>query len=214
MWRLSLILTAILLFESCSNNYQTTGNLEFAKKYQTALQSEIMETKCIAGFEIGQSKVQIDSAWNDLYERGLLVYFDDIDKFEAPVRGKESYDINFSYMSFVHDKQRFYISVEPKLIDDKLSELYCIIKRSSQYPACDKPTHILFSEIFEKSERGRRFEKFIVPFANSDEKMITFIKDNMAIHFYPQQGINEGTLHYRNVPDDNIPPKGINSMEL
>lgn len=214
MQQLSLILTAILLLVSCSNNHQATGNLEYAKKYQTALQSEIKETKCIAGLEIGQSEAQIDSIWKDLYERGLLIFFEDIDKFEAPVREKESYTTDFSYISFVHDKQRFYIAVKPKLIDDKLSELYCVIKRSDQSPASDKPTHILFSEIFENSERGRQFEKFIVPFDNSDEKMIAFIKDNMEILFYPQQDENLGTLHYRNVPDENTTPKGINSIEL
>lgn len=214
MRQLSLMLIAILLLVSCSNNHQTSGNLEYAKKYQTALQSEIKETKCIAGFEIGQSQAQVDSVWNDLYEGGLLIYFDDIDKFEAHVRGKESYDIDLSYMSFVHDKQQFYISVTPKLIDDKLSELFCIIKRSAQSPASDKATHILFSEIFENSGRGWRFEKFIVPIKNSDKKIIAFIKDNMEIQFYPQDDENVGTLHYRNVPDENTPPKGINSMEL
>lgn len=214
MRQLSLILTAILLLVSCSNNHQTSSNLEYAKKYQTALQSEIKETKCIAGFEIGQSEAQVDSVWNDLYERGLLIYFDDIDKFEAPVRGKDSFEISLSYLSFVHDKQQFYISVEPKLIDDKLSELFCVIKRSAQSSPGDKPTHILFSEIFENSERGRQFEKFIVPCKNSDVNMTVFIKDNMTIWFYPQQDENVGTLHYQNVPDENIPQKGINSMDL
>lgn len=214
MRQLSQILTAILLFVSCSNNHHNIGNLEYAKKYQTALQSEIKETKCIAGFEIGQTKAQVDSVWNDLYEKGLLIYFDDIDKFEAPIRGKESYTMDLTYVSFVNDKQRFYISVEPKLIDDKLSELFCIIKRSVQRAPSDKPIHILFSEFFENSERGRQFEKFIVPIENSDEKLIAFIKDNMAIQFYPQPDENRGTLHYRNVPDENTSPKGIDSIDL
>lgn len=214
MRRLCFMLTTILLLVSCSNNHKKTGNPEYAAKHQAALWSDVKETKCIAGIEIGQTEVQIDSVWDDLYERGLLIFFDDIDKLEVPIRGKGEYTIDLAYILFSHDKQQFYISVKPKMIDGKLSELFCIIKRSTQNSSGDKPVHSFFSEIFENSARGQHFEKFIVPIADSDNRIIAFIKDNLEIQFYPQQDKNAGTLHYRNVPDENIQPKGVSSIDL
>lgn len=213
MRQIILIFAAALLLASCSNKPQSTGNSEYTKKYQAALQSEIKETKCIAGLEIGQSKAQIDSVWGELYDKHLIVYFEDIDEDMVPIRFKEECLIECSSISYVHDNQCFYISVYPTMIDDGLSGLLCVIKPSAQNSPSDKPTHILFSEIFENSERGQQFEKFILPVENSDNEVIVFIKDNMAVLLYPQDG-NEGTLVYQNVPDVNKQPKDNNSIEL
>lgn len=201
---------------SCSpNSSQKPDNADYEKKYKEARHAPMTETKCLAGIELGQTPEQLDSVWGGLYDKYLLASRDFYD-WDQQMSEKSRYTINTSCIKFVHDSEPFNIEVEPEFLNNRLSELVCIIKPINKRTKEDKPLYILFSEIFQETSRAQQFEKFTVVEGDTDDTFtfISFIKDNMEIRFYPQPDEIEGTMVYRNVPDDSITHGVIHSVDL
>ena len=61
-----------------------------------------------------------------------------------------------------------------------------------------KEVYKFLADEFEKSERGKTFQKFILDINGGPS--IIFIKDNIEINFFPQPNLDESSIQYNNVP--------------
>lgn len=204
MKKILLSILWCLIVCSCQKT-SAVGNKEYADAYQNALNSEIIETKLLSDFRIGMTENQVDSVVKSLYHNGKLIYWDDINTEYVPIRDESEYAIGLSYYVFSNQGKEYYLSMHPDYKNGKLSRMFCTIKNKTGQKI-NKPLHIIFSEIFENTERGKSFRKFIVPMINENgvptsSQAIFFIKDNLEISFYPQIDTQEGTMQYRNIPD-------------
>ena len=177
----------------------------FYDAYKKAETSDIIERKFLAGFEIGQTEEQVDSVVKSLYDQNSLVYFLDLNEEYVPIRDKEDYKIMFSYIEYHIDGKTFYLHLTPSYVDGRLAAMFCTIVNKKQQ-TLDKPIYKYFSDAFQASERGKNFQKYDIPMHNEETgeqyPYLSYVKDNLNVAFYPQIDSEEGTIDYKNVPQE------------
>ncbi len=179
--------------------------MELSKK------SPIKEKKMFAGFEFGMNEEQVDSVIKDLGEKNVLALTDYIDEDSAPI---ESYDIfNSSYVIYVDDEHKMYLSFTPEYLKGNLSEMMYTIKVAKEDKKMykEKPYELL-AHFFEKSERGKNFVKSSDKDANNDS-IFFYYKDNLIVSFQPNG--QDGNMIYSNGPEqDELYKKQDQSKEF
>lgn len=199
------LLILLLIICSCNKKDSQKGNIEgedldqYGLSYKQASESPIIETKLFDGFKIGMSPQQVDSVFNIWVKDTKVIKtleagqtYGTIDPFysEAKIDSYSyKYDVGLPYTLDI----QFY----PQYIDNELIELYCSIQTPKENMDPEKVYKFLADE-FEKSERGKEFQKFNLKI--NDQEIISFIKDNLEIQFFPQPGTGTSSISYRNVP--------------
>lgn len=208
------------LLNSCSGS-QNSGTPAEVQAYQDAIiaasNAEIAETKLLSEFRIGMSESQVDSVVKILYQENKLIHWLDVNSDYAPIRDESEYTIDLSYYIFSDNGKEYYLSMHPQYVNSKLSQLFCTIKNKKGQKD-EQPLHLIFSILFENSTRGKSFRKFELSMldekGNVDGKIMSFIKDNLEVLFYPQKDSNIGSIQYINVPEAHIRQENTSQNEL
>jgi len=204
-----LLLCWLILCCGCANKSSNNNILteELSNASRVASQSEVIDKKLFAGFEIGMSENQVDSILRLLLIEGKIANYHGDKSFETVVLTDPNPEFplfisDFHYAFKMTDNNYYYLSFRPTYLNDKLCEMMYEINvaNSSIDLIKDKP-YIQMARYFENTERGKAFHKIAIKNEETGDSAYFYFKDNLLVYFDNFNG-NGGEMVYRNVPDE------------
>lgn len=200
-----LVVLSILVFisSSCAKKSQNDTNSnkedEIYQAYEKAMESPINERKLFGGFEIGMSPQQVDSVFNVWVKEGKVISWDEAGKTYATIDMNID-NASIKYYAYQYDVGLPYtldIQFYPTYLDNQLVSLFCSVKtpKENMNP---KEVYKFLADEFEKTERGKEFQKFELE--EDGSQVVVFLKDNLEIIFFAQSNLEESSIEYNNIP--------------
>ena len=206
MYKTIIIGIISIILGSCSSFNSSKGedsvrntkiDQEFSSLIEKGKVSPIIETTLFGNFKIGISEEEFSKTFQKYREEYKLIKTDEIgleycsvDDYEIPA---SIYTHSYIYIS---GSNEYYIEFLPEYLNGKLSAMYCSVKSAKKGEG--KSLYKKLANEFATSNRGSKFKRWDAP----NDSLSYFIKDNLAIMFYPQRDLDESSIQYINLPDE------------